>query len=57
MITFCGCKPSQKTVLSLIKSRLVLMKKAVEVQGEPQVHIISIGRGINELWRKLFGQH
>ena len=28
IIIFCGCKPSQKTTLSLIKNLLVLVKKA-----------------------------
>ena len=27
IIIFCGCKPSQKTTLSLIKSLLVLVKR------------------------------
>ena len=35
-ITFSGCKPSQNTTLSLIKTLLVLYERNVEVLGELQ---------------------
>ena len=35
-ITFCDCKPSQKTTLSLMKILLALIKKSVEVLDELQ---------------------
>ena len=34
IITFCGCRPSQETTLSLIKILLVFTKKSVDVLDE-----------------------
>ena len=57
IITFCGCKPSQKTGLSLIKILLVLMKKAQRYWMNFKIHRISKGRKVNKVWHKLFDQN
>ena len=52
--TFCGYKLSQKTILSLMKILLALVKKSVEVLDELQD--TKYGK-VNKLWQKLFDQH
>ena len=56
-ITFCGCKPSQKTTLSLIKIFLALMKKTQRYWMNFKIQRISKDRKVNKLWQELFDQH
>ena len=55
--TFCGCEPSKKTTLSLIKILLVLIKKREGSGLTPKyTEYQKIKRYVNKLWQKLSEQ-
>ena len=56
-ITFCDCKPSQKTTLSLTKILLALIKKAWTYWMNFKIHKTSKSRNVNKLWQKLLDQY
>ena len=54
--TFCGCKPSKKTTLCIIKILLVLIKKTWSLWIDSKIRRISKSKKIRKLWQKLSGQ-
>ena len=59
MMTFCDCKLSQKTTLSLIEHQNFSGSyiKSVEYWMNWKMQRISKGREVNKLWQKLLYQH